>query len=63
MIVMRSAATKSGEVAEWLNALASKASVPERVSGVRISPSPPSLQVREPAVFQPETITTVTAAP
>ena len=40
-----SVSSEHGEVAEWLNALASKASVPERVSGVRISPSPPSLKI------------------
>jgi hypothetical protein len=45
MIVMRVAANKPGEVAEWLNALASKASVPERVSGVRIPPSPPAFRL------------------
>jgi hypothetical protein len=42
MIAMRVVSSKYGEVAERLNALASKANVPERVSGVRISPSPPS---------------------
>ncbi len=31
----------SGEVAEWLKALAWKAGIPERVSRVRIPPSPP----------------------
>ena len=31
-----------GEVREWLKRAASKAAIPERVSGVRIPPSPPS---------------------
>ena len=34
---------KNGEVREWLKRAASKAAIPERVSGVRIPPSPPSL--------------------
>jgi hypothetical protein len=34
---------KDGEVAEWSNAPASKAGVPERVPGVRIPASPPIL--------------------
>ena len=32
----------SGEVAEWLMAAVLKTAVPERVSGVRIPPSPPT---------------------
>src|SRR5215472_14215642 len=32
---------KNGEVREWLKRAASKAAIPERVSGVRIPPSPP----------------------
>ena len=32
-----------GEVREWLKRAASKAAIPERVSGVRIPPSPPVL--------------------
>ncbi len=34
----------NGEVREWLKRAASKAAIPERVSGVRIPPSPPSKQ-------------------
>src|SRR5436190_5526217 len=34
----------SGEVAEWSIAPASKAGVPLRVPGVRISPSPPAIK-------------------
>ena len=33
----------NGEVSEWLKVPLSKSGVPERVPGVRISPSPPSL--------------------
>jgi hypothetical protein len=35
--------TPSGEVAEWLKAPDSKSGLPERVAGVRIPSSPPSL--------------------
>jgi hypothetical protein len=42
-----------GEVAEWLMAPVLKTGIPERVSGVRIPPSPPvlwsSVQVRSSA--------------
>ena len=34
----------SGGVAEWLNALVLKTSVPSRVPGVRISPPPPNFE-------------------
>ena len=37
--------TTRGEVAEWSIAPASKAGVPLRVPGVRISPSPPVIQI------------------
>jgi len=37
---MRYFSALSGEVAEWLNAPVSKTGLPERVAGVRISPSP-----------------------
>src|SRR5260370_35476788 len=35
----------NGEMREWLKRAASKAAIPERVSGVRIPPSPPSKQL------------------
>jgi hypothetical protein len=35
--------SSSGEVAEWLMAPVLKTGIPERVSGVRIPPSPPDL--------------------
>src|SRR5215472_3518896 len=38
-----SALQPRGEVREWLKRAASKAAIPGRVSGVRISPSPPAL--------------------
>ena len=40
-----------GEVAEWLNAPLSKSGRPVRVSGVRISPSPPKFEFRILAEF------------
>jgi hypothetical protein len=42
----------AGEVAEWLMAPVLKTGIPERVSGVRIPPSPPfSLDCRESALY------------
>ena len=41
---VRGAHHMDGEVREWLKRAASKAAIPERVSGVRIPPSPPENQ-------------------
>src|SRR6185369_4057759 len=43
-------AEQYGEVAEWLNAAVSKTVIPLRVSGVRIPPSPPAPDCRNPRV-------------
>ncbi len=43
----------AGEMAEWSNAHDSKSCIPERVSGVRISLSPPQLMIKTKATTIP----------
>jgi hypothetical protein len=45
LILTCSKTVVAGEVAEWLMAPVLKTGIPERVSGVRIPPSPPVLAI------------------
>ncbi len=47
------AVQENGEVAEWFKAHAWKVCLPERVTGVRIPPSPPALPAQRASV-QPD---------
>jgi hypothetical protein len=44
--LLRATPARRGEVREWLKRSASKADIPERVSGVQIPPSPPDFLIQ-----------------